>query len=357
MSSAENKTVLAKAELILGNSNPRFSGVTSTMLQVLKIQKELTPLVVLGRHHVPEGVQVIGFWQAARLYWQPLRDGRWRVFHARRNNEMIQALLLRYLFRAKIKIIFTSTAQRHKTWVTRWLMRQMDGLLSTCTAAARYMPDAPDRLIPHGIDHQLYYPAEDRSAVWRQLALPCRYGIGIFGRVRHQKGVDLLIDAAILVLPRYPEFIVVVVGEITPDQQGFVQAQKEKLREAGLEDRVVFTGGLPFEQVPMYFRAMSVITALSRNEGFGLTVLEAMSSGIAVVATEAGAWPDIVDDGNDGFLIPTDDVQALAARLTTLMDNEDLRSRMGNNGREKILANYTIEREAKALLNYYRTFG
>lgn len=357
MSTAENDSALAEAELILGNSNPRFSGVTSTMLQVLNVQKELIPLVVLGRHHLPAGVRVVGFWQAARLYWRPLRDGRWRIFHARRNNEMIQALLLRYVFRAKIKIVFTSTAQRHKTWITRWLMRHMDGLLSTCTAAARYMPEPPDLLIPHGIDHQLYYPADDRAAVWRQLALPGRYGIGIFGRVRHQKGVDLLVDAAIIVLPRYPEFVVVVVGEITADQQEFVRSQKEKLREVGLEDRVVFTGELPFEQVPVYFRAMSVITALSRNEGFGLTVLEAMSSGIPVIATEAGAWPDIVDNGNDGFLIPTDDVRALAARLATLMDDEAQRYRMGNKGREKVLANYTIEREAKTLLDYYRTFG
>lgn len=350
-----NNSTTSDFELILGNSNRRFSGVTSTMLQVLAAQKERVSLVVLGQHHLPKGVPVVTFWQLARLARRPLPGGRWRVFHARRNDEMIQALLLRFLFQAKIKIVFTSTAQRPKTWITRWLMRRMDGLLSTCSAAAAYMPSSPDRIIPHGIDCRLYQPVGDRARLWSDLGLPGQYGVGIFGRVRSQKGVDLLIEAALKVLPDFPDFSVVVVGEITSDQVNFVNKLKQKIESAGLMNRVVFTGKLPFEQIPAFFRAMSIVTALSRTEGFGLTVLEAMSCGVPVIATRAGAWPDIIEDGVDGYLIDIGDANTLETRLRTLMMDEKRRQTMGENSRRKVVTEYTVEREAEALLDYYRS--
>lgn len=340
-------------EVILGNSNKRFSGVTSTMLQVLEVQKHRIPLVVLGAHHLPTDVPSLTFWSLWRLARRPLPDGRPRVFHARRNDEMIQALLLKALG-VRLRVVFTSTAQRRKTWLTRWLMSQMDGLLSTCTAAADYMPTPPDQLIPHGIDARRYEPSRVREQLWQRLGLPGRYGIGIFGRVRHQKGVDLLVEAALDVLPRHPDFTVVIVGEVTQDQTGFVDNLKNRLSESGLSDRVVFTGKLPFDRIPDYFRAMSIVTALSRNEGFGLTVLEAMSSGAAVIATQAGAWPDIIQDGVNGYLIPVADSSALADRLDTLMNEHDGRKKMADRGRQTVLEHYTVEREAESLLAYYR---
>lgn len=339
-------------EVILGNSNKRFSGVTSTMLQVLAIQQQRVPLVVLGAHHLPPTVPTLGFWSVLRQARRPLANGRPRVFHARRNDEMIQALLLKMLG-ARIRIVFTSTAQRPKTWLTRYLMRCMDGLLSTCTAAAGYMPTPPDRLVPHGINVDLYSPAADRQALWQSLGLPGRYGIGIFGRVREQKGVDLLIRAALAVLPKHPDFTLVVVGGYGSDQQAFVDEQQRRVDAAGLADRVIFTGELPFAQVPDYFRAMSIVTAVSRNEGFGLTVLEAMSTEAAVVASEAGAWPDIIDDGVNGYLVPTGDWERLAERLNKLMSDPELAARIALQGRQRVLADYTVEREASALLDYY----
>ena len=123
-------------ELILGNSNKRFSGVTSTMLQVLSRQWSLLPVAVLGDHFLPKQATAISFLSLIKHGRSPLADGRFRIFHARRNNEMIQALILKMLFRVKIKIVFTSTAQRHHTGFTRWLIKQMDGIISTCDAAA-----------------------------------------------------------------------------------------------------------------------------------------------------------------------------------------------------------------------------
>lgn len=340
--------------VILGNSNPRFSGVTSTMLQVLEVQKSKADLVVLGPHHLPSDVRSVGYFEAAAWARRGRMAGRIPVFHARRNREMIQALMLKYLLMAPLRLVFTSTAQRRKSWVTRWLMRRMDGILSTCEAAARYIDTPPDQIIPHGIDASLYSPAEDRKAAYKRLGLPGHYGIGVFGRVRQQKGIDTLLASAMEVLADYPEWTIVVVGEITPEQRGFAETWKRRIDQAGLSDQVHFTGELPFEQVAEYFKAMSIVTALSRTEGFGLTVLEALSSEAAVIATEAGAWPDIIRPGQDGYIIPVADSDSLSRYLKRLIDNPELRSELGAAGRAKVLQHYTVQREAQALLDYYR---
>lgn len=339
--------------LILGNSNRRFSGVTSTMLQVLEHQKTHMELVVLGEHHLNAGTRSVGFFELAKLCRRLPEDGKPRVFHARRNNEMIQALLLKHVFGAKIKIVFTSTAQRHHSSFSRFLMGRVDAILSTCTAAASYLRKRPDEIIPHGIETKDYFPSSDRATAWKELGYGGTRGIGIFGRVRKQKGVDLLVDAAIDVLPNHPDFNVIIGGEITPEQKLFQEELTRKINQANLGDRIRFLGKRPFEELPILFRSVSLVAALSRNEGFGLTVLEAMASGTAVLTSEAGAWKDLVDDGKEGRIVACDDLAAITQALDDLLSQPERLEEMGKVGREKVLANYTVENEAKALCDFF----
>jgi len=325
------------------------------MLQVLRIQKNILNVAVLGKHHLPEDIPVITFRQAISLCKHPLPDGRFRIFHSRRNDETIQALILKKIFRAKIKIVFTATAQRNHSWITRYLIRQSDGIITTSQAANAYIEGGADVIIPHGIDLSTYYPADDRSALWKELGYPGKYGIGIFGRVRHQKGVDLLIDAAIPLLKKHPDFTVIVCGETTPDQQNFQDALQKKIDTAGLSDRILFIGKQPFSELPKLFRAMTIVTALSRNEGFGLTIPEAMASGAAVLASEAGAWKDVVRDGTDGYIVPCDDLPATQEKLDLLMSHPDKLIEMGQSGRQRVEDHYTIDREANAICDFLKS--
>ena len=79
-------------------------------------------------------------------------------------------------------------------------MNQMDGIISTCDAAAHYLERPADIIVPHGIDTSTYHPAANKVESWAKLGLPGKYGIGIFGRIRKQKGLDRLIDAALPLL-------------------------------------------------------------------------------------------------------------------------------------------------------------
>jgi mannosyltransferase len=335
-------------EIILGNSNKRFSGVTSTMLQVLPYQQRQAQVFVLGNHHLPADVPSLTFLQAIVRLRKKAPKGTKRVFHARRNDEMIQALLLKKVFRCKLKIVFTSTAQREKSWITKWLMKQMDGLITTCSAAAHYMPIPPDIVVPHGIDPNLYSP--DKPYTNR---VPFENAIGIFGRVRAQKGVDLFVDALLEILPEYPTWGGVIVGEITVEQKAFQKSLQSQLKSKGLQERVLFTDKVPFNQLADYFLSVDIVCALSINEGFGLTVLEALSSGKPVVATKAGAWPDIITP-DMGRLIEVGDKAALVQALGEMMSNPELRNLMAQQGRELIQGRYTVSREADQLISFYQ---
>ena len=340
-------------ELILGNSSNRFSGVTSTFLQVLSRQQDLASVVVFGRGRPEITVPVWGWARTLCYLWRHRKSAP--VFHARRNDEMIQALILRFLTGAEMKILFTSTAQRQHTGFSRWLMSRMDSVITTCEPAAAYLRihREADKLIPHGVDTSRYTPSkESKEQQLQALGIAAKQAVGIFGRVRLSKGVDILIESMIPVLRQLEEVTVVVVGECLPKDDSFRRKLQGTLRNAGLEDRVLFLGKQPYKKIPALIRAMSVVTALSRSEGFGLTVLEAMASGVPVVTSEAGAWKDIVRHGTDGFVCPTGEAKEVSIALSKLLKDQDLAERMGCSGRERVLSCSTIEREAEMLTDH-----
>ncbi len=343
--------------LILGNSNKRFSGVTSTMLQVLPEQSRLIETWVMGEHNLPKGQAWLSFGECLHRLRDPqYRDVRF-VFHARRNDEMIQALLLRAFSKAPLKIFFTSTAQRLHSNFSRWLMGKMDQVISTCEAAASYLTPKPDVLIPHGIDTRRFQPLDDKAAAMAELGYKGIRGVGIFGRVRQQKGVDVFVEALLQVLPTQPDVHGFVIGEIKPADRDFVENLKQRISAQGLEQRIHFLGKLPFEQLPRWFAAVDVACALSRNEGFGLTVLEAMASGTAVVASKAGAWPDILAAHNAGQLVPCGDVDATAQALHDLLCDDSYRAQCAANGLVGVTSDYTVRREAAALVDVARALA
>ncbi len=362
MNTAENQINRDnEIELIIGNSNSNFSGVTSTMLQLLSEQQKLINLRIMGKHHLPDESLSISFWQVAKMCRKRLADGRSRIFHARRVDEMIQALILKHVFRAKIKIIFSSAAQRHRSGSTRWLTDQMDAVLAMCKASASYLHRKPDAIIYHGVKTDVYTPPVDKLTAWKSLDLlpesveQGKRGIAILGRVRAQKGVHLFVRSCIQILEKYPDYTAVVVGSISSSNEDFVKELQAEVEQAGLSRRIVFAGEQNFADIPKIFSSLSLVVALSDNEGFGLTILEAMSSGAAVLASEAGAWPEVVREGTDGYVVPINDLPAVVEKMDLLLSDEEKLAQMGVEGRERVLAHYSVQREAKELVTFFRS--
>jgi mannosyltransferase len=266
---------------------------------------------------------------------------------------MIFGVLLRMLG-WPLKLVFTSAAQRHHSWITRWLIRRMDAIIATSEISASYLK-RPATVVTHGVDSDRYAPPLDRAAAFAEARLPGRYAIGCFGRVRAQKGTDLFVEAMCELLPRYPDFTAVIVGAITPDQIGFANELKKKIEVGGLQSRIVILGELPIEDVQRWYQRLTVYAFTSRNEGFGLTLIEAMSVGAALVATRAGAAEIAIENGITGVLVPTDDADALAKALEPLLRDPAAAAAMGERARQRVLDKFSLDAEANGIAAVYRT--
>jgi mannosyltransferase len=251
-----------------------------------------------------------------------------------------------------LKLVFTSAAQRHHSWITRWLIRRMDAIIATNDISASFLK-VPATVIPHGVDTDRYSPASNRAAAFAEAGLPGRYAIGCFGRVRAQKGTDVFVDAMCALLPRYPDFAAVVVGAITPEQSGFANDLKKRIDAASLQSRIVMSGELSIEEVQRWYQRLTIYAFTSRNEGFGLTLIEAMAAGAALVASRAGAAELVVEDGVTGVLTPPGDVDALVAALEPLMRDPASAMAMGEAARARVLKKFSLDAEAAAIAEIY----
>lgn len=337
--------------VIAPNFKRRFTGVTATIVAVVPEQRRWWPVVAVGPN-LPDSVPQISFLDLLRLGRSRPPGRPCRIWHARRNNEMLAGLLLKHVLRQRLRLVFTSSAQRRHTSWTRYLMSHMDAIISTSAYAAAYL-DIPSTVVQHGVNTERYRPSPDRAAAWQATGFPGRYGIGVTGRIRPQKGTDLFIDAMCALLPRYPDFGAVVVGAAMPEHQGYLSDLKARVARAGLSDRVVFTGEVEGERVVRLYQALTIFVAPQRNEGFGLTPLEAMASGAAVVATGAGAFPALIRDQETGILVPTEDGPALTEAIEALMSDPERAGALGVAGRASVVESHSIQREAWAVGQVY----
>ena len=335
-------------QLIVPNLHRRYSGVTATNRMVAPKLAKMFRAAWFGSD-VPDGIARMAIADLAKLWRRraPL------IWHARRNNEMIAGVLLRSLG-WPLKLVFTSAAQRHHSWITRWLIGKMDAIIATNDISASFLKrDAT--VIPHGVDTKLYKPPVDRAAAFAQAGLPGRYAIGCFGRLRAQKGSDVFVDAMCRLLPRYPDFTAVLVGAITPEHLAFANGLKKRIEAAGLLSRIVITGELGVEEVQRWYQRLTIYALTSRNEGFGLTLIEAMSVGAALVASRAGAAELVVEDGVTGVLTPPGDVDALVAALEPLMRDPASAIAMGIRAQSRVLAKFSLDTEAAGIAKIYRS--
>ncbi|WP_101341041.1 glycosyltransferase family 4 protein [Cereibacter azotoformans] len=334
-----------RIEVIAPNLKRRLSGVTATIARLVPVQASMIGIVATGPG-LPAGIPHLPLW---RLPFLP-RD-RWRVWHARRNTEMLMGLLLRHVLRRRLKLLFTTASQRRHTGYTRWLIGRMDALVATSRRSASYL-ERPCEVILHGIDTGTFRPG-DRAEVRARLGLPEAVLVGCYGRIRAQKGTDVFVRAMMRLLPDRPGVAAVVMGRAVGEHQAFLDALKAEVAQAGLAERILFRPEVTVDRMPDWYRALDLYVAPQRWEGFGLTPLEAMACGVPVVATRVGAFEELLSD-ETGRLVPPGDLETMVSEVAALLDDGPLRARMAEAARARTLAGFRIEDEAAALVALYR---
>ncbi|SHI42026.1 glycosyltransferase family 4 protein [Wenxinia saemankumensis] len=332
-------------DVIAPSFKRRISGVTSTLVRLVPTQARDIAIAACGPALPPEVPRI-------PLHRLPFLPRRPRVWHARRNVEMLGGLVLRALGQ-DLRLLFTSASQRRHTAYTRWLIGRMDRIVATSDRSAAFLT-RPATVIRHGIDTDAFRPPPDRAALRRELGLPEGLLVGCYGRIRPSKGTDLFLDAMLDLLPDRPGAHAVVMGGTAPKFARFAADLRARAAASPVADRIHFRPEARPWEMAGWFGALDLYVAPQRHEGFGLTPLEAMACGAAVVATDAGAFDELVVPERTGLIVPRGDAPALKAALSRALDDAPARVAWGAAGPAHVAESFRLEDEAAALNAIYR---
>ena len=238
---------------------------------------------------------------------------------------------------------------RLKGWLLRRNLRQADAVASTSEAMARQVrrlvPDIGHVAVtPFGIDTERFAPQpqpRDGIVIGTVKTLAPKYGIDLLLRAFAQLRQAADPSAALSL---------VIVGD------GPQRAELEALsRTLGIAAHVRFVGSVPHAEVPQWLNRFDLYVAASRldSESFGVAVLEASACGLPVVVSDVGGLPEVVVQGETGWVVPREDVAALAQAIQRLIAAPELRRRFGAAGRERVLARYDWPHSVDVMLRCF----
>jgi D-inositol-3-phosphate glycosyltransferase len=216
-------------------------------------------------------------------------------------------------------------------------------------------------VIPPGVDLCRFYPIPADEAK-EYIGVTCADHMLLFvGRIEPLKGLDVLLDALTILRRRQDfkpySFCLAVIGGDPEADTELMSAEMARIqalcREHGLEDMVIFLGKRSQDTLPYYYSAAEAVVMPSHYESFGMVALEAMACGTPVVASQVGGLAFLVQDGVNGFTVPSGDPQALADRLAVLISDPNLRQQISEQAAD-IAQQYGWEIIAARLLEVYR---
>lgn len=210
-------------------------------------------------------------------------------------------------------------------------------------------PPARSATVLNGIDVDALDLAARRAPIPRaRLGLTDQdLVLGCVTRFDPVKRAERLLDAAQALAPRFPRLALLLIGG-----GGDQPRLRRAARDARLGERVVFTGWLP--EPAAAYRALDLYVSASLKEGLPLSLLEAMGSGLAVVATDVDGHRDVVIHGETGLLVPAGDQDALVGAIASLLDDPERRRRMGEAGRRRVRMEFTLEAMVRKTAEIYR---
>ncbi len=194
-------------------------------------------------------------------------------------------------------------------------------------------------VVPIGVDTSVFRPLPQIERRPLRLMATCSADAPL-------KGLRYLLRAYAQLLESWPELELLVVSKPRPGGE-----TERLLAELGLEGRVRFVSGISTEQMVEYYAEASIAVVPSVYEGFGLPAAEAMACGVPLVSTDGGALPEVV--GAAAMVVPTQSPDALAQAIDSLLRDPQRRASLGQAGRERILDNFSWERCAQRMSDYY----
>ena len=228
----------------------------------------------------------------------------------------------------------------------KWF-NKLDGRIAVSKPAMdfinKHFPSTYD-IIPNGIDLEHFSPNVAPLPQFRD----GKINILFVGRIEKRKGLEYLIKAFKLIKPAYPDCRLIIVG---PGKRGRKKYEKT-VEESGLPD-VVFTGSVGYDELARYYNTADIFCApATGHESFGIVLLEAMATGKPVIASDISGYASLISNGVDGLLVPPKQEVPLAQAIAGLLNNDILRSDLGEKGRIKSFS-YGWDKISQRVMDHY----
>lgn len=182
-------------------------------------------------------------------------------------------------------------------------------------------------IIPNGVDTERFFPAAEKRPRDEYIITPGA------SRITERKGLKYLVEAVAILLPRYPQLRLKILGD------GNGRAELEKLvRAKALETVVTFIGRVPREATREYYQESSIFVLPSLNEGMSNALLEALASGLPVVTTDTGGTKELVREGGNGIIIPFRSSEKIAEAIEFFLLHPEQQAVFGQESRQRAVA-------------------
>ncbi|MGR4066224.1 glycosyltransferase family 4 protein [Billgrantia sp. C5P2] len=289
------------------------------------------------------------------------------VLHCHKSSDLRLGALLATL-RPSLELFFTDhmgVTRPKKDLYHRWAYGHVTRLFAISEAtrqrnlAAFPLPPERIRRLYLGIDQTPYVPQLDtvaREALRRELGVvQDQVAIGLPGRLTDGKGHEVWLEGLARLHERAPGLAWhgVLIGGLAAREgsdEAYVAHLRERVTALALEAHVTFTGFR--SDLPRLFEALDIVCVPSRNEAFGLTVVEAMAAGKAVIGADSGAIPELLE-ADCGRLVAPEEPQAWAEAMAELGQDAALRERLGRAARARAERHFDVAAHVRALIDEY----
>ena len=204
--------------------------------------------------------------------------------------------------------------------------------------------------ISNGIDLNRF-PQADRQKMnefKRQLSLPIKEMVCFIGSLRHKRGLDTLLEAWKELIKIKPDLLLVLIGR-EDNQAAYL---KRMVEDNGLKESVIFTGEI--KDVSPYLHASDIFILPSQSEGMSNAFLEAMATGLPIIATTVGGAKDALEHLENGLLIRYKDPQQIIESILLLTEDKELAERIGKNSRITAIEKYSLDQISDKYLELYQ---
>ena len=243
-----------------------------------------------------------------------------------------------------------NVATAHSTNAGKWFGRATR-IIAVSDAVARFLvscgyPQQKIRTVHHGVPDYAALPRTPRDAMRVELGLDDAPALAMVARFMHAKGQDIALRALAQLTDR--RWTLVLAGSL---DTAFAKEVQALAIELGIAERIRFTGHR--DDVNNIYGCADMLLAPSRREALSLTLLEAAAFGLPIVASDVGGIGEAVANGETGLLAPPENPAALAQAIATLLDNADLRMKMGQAGRRRYEALFALDSMTRGTLAVY----